>query len=60
LAGLIELKLGAGRLKDSADIIELIKSNLGEVPSILRYLGDLHPDYAQRFMALVAEAAAEG
>ena len=34
LAGLFELKLGAHRAKDIADLIELIKVNLAEMPQV--------------------------
>lgn len=59
LAGLIELKLGAGRTKDAADIIELIKRNPLEISKIADHLRQLHSEYATRFTALVELARTE-
>ena len=60
LNGLIELKLGAGRAKDVADIIELIKYNPQQLTSVSEYLTALHPDYARRFELLIQQARDEG
>lgn len=59
LSGLIELKLGAGRAKDVADIIELIHQNPQQLESITHYLEDIHPEYARRFELLIQQAAEE-
>jgi hypothetical protein len=59
LSGLIELKLGAGRAKDIADIIELIHQNPQQLLFITDYLADIHPEYARRFELLIQQAADE-
>jgi hypothetical protein len=56
---LIELKLGAGRAKDIADIVELIHQNPQQILSITEYLADIHPEYARRFESLIQQAADE-
>ncbi len=60
LGGLIELKIGAGRAKDIADIIELIKRNPQQLKVIAEHLAEIHPDYALRFESLIQQAAEEG
>lgn len=59
LAGLIELKLGAGRAKDIADLVELIKQHRSECQEITRHLSTIHPTYAMRFQELITEAENE-
>jgi len=59
LTGLIELKLGAARAKDIADIIELIHQNPLELAKVADYLEKLEPRYAARFQELIQTAADE-
>jgi len=59
LEGLIELKLGAGRARDVADVIELIKQNPARLPNIQRHLSSLHLQYSVRFEELVIQAQEE-
>ena len=59
LAGLIELKLGAGRAKDTADLVELIKANRAGLDLILDHLETVHPSYPERFSALIRQADEE-
>lgn len=59
LHGLIELKLGAGRAKDIADLIELIKCHPTELQPILDHLATLHPNYVTHFQTLIQQAADE-
>ncbi len=71
LGGLFELKLGASRAKDIADIIELIKvrhsRNHGdntnvkseELLEITEYLASAHTSYAKRFLELIQQAREE-
>jgi hypothetical protein len=59
LAALIELKLAAGRSRDDADIVELIRSNSNQVDAILMHLECVHSNYAARFNSLVAKARDE-
>ena len=71
LGGLIELKLGASRAKDLADIIELIKVHHSRNPSdnpdvncddfseITEYLASAHTSYATRFRELIQQAREE-
>ncbi len=56
LTGLIELKLAAGRLKDQADVVELIRSNGEHIAHIRAHLATVHAQYIQNFDALVDEA----
>lgn len=59
LNGLIELKLGAGRARDIADLVELIKVNRSELSSVLEHLATIHPVYVERFSGLIREADEE-
>ena len=56
LEGLVELKLASRRLKDQADVVELIRFNRDRMPDLERYLDGIHPDYATMLKALEAEA----
>lgn len=57
LPGLVELKLAAGRIRDDADLVELIRANPDDVDALRRHLATVHPDYAQRFEELATHAA---
>jgi hypothetical protein len=57
LPALIELKLAAGRARDEADIIELIRVNAQEIDSIRAHLGTVHSDYVTAFDRLVERAS---
>lgn len=62
LSGLIELKLGASRAKDIADIVELIKSQRAHHDSwqhVATHLADTHASYSQRFRELMEQAQEE-
>ncbi|MDA1055491.1 MAG: hypothetical protein O3C40_34255 [Planctomycetota bacterium] len=59
LMPLVELKLAAGRGRDEADVIELIRVNKGRVDDIRRHLETVHPDYVQKFDELLARALEE-
>ena len=59
LEGLIELKLGAGRAKDVADIIELVKQHPARLTAITEHLAKLHPQYPARFEQLIIQAQDE-
>ena len=52
---LIELKLAAGRLRDEADVIELMRENRDQLKVIRRHLAAVHPRYASRFDELLAQ-----
>lgn len=56
LLGLIELKLAAGRLKDQADVVELIRSNREQTAQIRAHLATVHAQYIQNFDALMVES----
>jgi hypothetical protein len=56
LAALVELKLAAGRLRDEADVVELIRANPAEVESVRRHLAAVHAQYASRFDELSEQA----
>lgn len=56
LAGLIELKLAAGRARDESDVIELVRTNPGEVEPVRRHLERVHNDYLLAFDRIVLRA----
>jgi hypothetical protein len=56
LAGLVELKLAAGRARDEADVVELLRANPGQVEAVRQHLGNVHADYAARFEGLLIRA----
>ena len=59
LSGLIELKLGAGRAKDIADLVELIKVHQSDLKSVLEHLASIHSSYVERFSDLIRQADEE-
>jgi hypothetical protein len=59
LSGLIELKLGAGRAKDIADMVELIKVHPADLESVFAHLATIHPGYVERFSELIRQANEE-
>jgi hypothetical protein len=56
LPALVQLKLGAGRARDEADIVELIRANPNEVASVRSSLAQVHADYLATFDVLVERA----
>lgn len=56
LPALIELKLAAGRLRDQADVVELIRENRELVGEIETHLNAVHQQYAKRFAELVEQS----
>jgi hypothetical protein len=56
LPALIELKIAAGRARDEADIIELIRVNTDQVDAIRQHLAGIHGDYVQAFDRLASRA----
>ncbi len=59
LPGLIELKIAAGRLKDQADVVELLRANPSELPAIRQHIVGVHPDYNQTLNRLAEQALRE-
>jgi hypothetical protein len=59
LPRLIELKLLAGRLKDHADIVELLKENWSERSRIRTHLTQVHAGFVAQFDRLASQAASE-
>ena len=55
LPSLIELKLAAGRLRDEADVVELIRENRDRIEELRRHLESVHPQYAARFEELLTQ-----
>ena len=55
LPSLIELKLAAGRLRDEADVVELVRENQGQIGELRRHLEAAHPQYASRFDELLEQ-----
>jgi len=60
LASLIELKLAAGRLRDEADVVELLRENRDRWDEVRRHLEAVHPQYASRFEVLVQQVDETG
>ena len=57
LPGLIELKLAAGRARDEADVVELLRANPPtQADAVRRHLEGVHPDYVAAFDRLLARA----
>jgi hypothetical protein len=56
LPGLIELKLAAGRARDVADVVELVRANASQIEEIRAHLAGVHEGYVARFDELVEEA----
>ena len=59
IAPLFELKIGAHRAKDIADLIELVKANGSKLEEIAQYLSQKHPSYAEQFAELRRQAKEE-
>lgn len=55
LASLVELKLAAGRLRDEADVLELIRQNPDQIDALRSHLHLAHAQYAARFEELLAQ-----
>jgi hypothetical protein len=56
LAGLVELKLAAGRARDDSDVVELILANTDQLDAVRRHLAAVHKSYIARFDELRARA----
>jgi hypothetical protein len=56
LPSLVELKLAAGRVRDEADVVELIRANPGEVAVIREHLTKVHSNYVHAFDQFVDRA----
>jgi hypothetical protein len=59
LAGLVELKLAAGRARDESDVVELVRANPEHVEGLRRHLRGVHEQYAAKFEELVVRAGEE-
>ena len=53
LPSLVELKLAAGRLKDQADVVELIRANSAQITAVRDHLANVHPRYVADFDQLI-------
>jgi hypothetical protein len=60
LPSLIELKIAAGRARDEADVVELVRANPEDVEPIRRHLAQVHADYVQAFDRFVQRAQEQG
>jgi hypothetical protein len=56
LNSLVELKLAAGREKDRADVVVLLRANEERIDAIRKHLGSVHPAYVTTFDELVQSA----
>jgi hypothetical protein len=55
LPSLVELKLAAGRLRDEADVVELVRENRDRIEELRVHLQSVHPQYAARFEELLTQ-----
>ncbi len=53
LPSLVELKLAAGRLRDQADVVELLRENLDCVDELKSHLQTVHPNYVEQLNTLM-------
>jgi hypothetical protein len=56
LESLVELKLAAGRARDEADVVELLRVNADQIESIRQHLSNVHAVYVSKFDQLVTKA----
>jgi hypothetical protein len=56
LESLVELKIAAGRARDEADIVELLRVNENRIDGIRQHLSGVHPNYVSTFDQLVERA----
>jgi hypothetical protein len=56
LPALIELKLAAGRVRDEADVVELLRANPDQAQTIRAHLATIHANYVADFDRLAARA----
>ncbi len=56
LPALVELKLAAGRARDEADVIELVRANSEQIKTVRDHLSSVHADYVAEFDRLVQRA----
>lgn len=56
LAGLVELKIAAGRARDDADVVELLLANPEHIEALRQHLATVHSEYVARFDQLLARA----
>ena len=56
LAEIAELKLAAGRQRDLADVVELMRVNLDRADEVRRHLQSVHAKYAIDFDRCLQEA----
>jgi hypothetical protein len=55
LPSLIELKLAAGRLRDEADVVELVRENRDSIDELRHHLKLVHPPYVARLDELLTQ-----
>jgi hypothetical protein len=55
LVSLVELKLAAGRLRDEADVLELVRENRDRIEEVRRHLQRVHPQYTGRFEEILEQ-----
>jgi hypothetical protein len=55
LESLIDLTLAAGRPRDDADVIELVRENSEQVVRMREHLATSHVEYGRRFEELIAQ-----
>jgi hypothetical protein len=56
LSALVELKLAAGRAKDDADVVELIRANPDKSSEVREHLVTVHPSYVAGFDRLAQQS----
>lgn len=56
IGSLVELKLAAGRARDEADVVELVRERVDQVAEIRQHLTTVHPTYVAAFDRIVERA----
>ena len=56
LPALVQLKLAAGRARDEADVVELIRANGDQIEAIRSHLAGVHAEYVAAFDGLAERA----
>jgi hypothetical protein len=56
LESLVELKLAAGRARDEADVVELLRVNENRLELIRQHVSSVHPKYVSQLEELIRKA----
>lgn len=59
LSGLVELKLGAGRAKDTADLIEILHLHPDRISELIEHVAQVHGSYRSKLQRLIEQSQDE-